>query len=316
MVGSLGFRTANRSAAVGVALIVVAGVAMSCSNVPETPATRHPDNTPATESERGWKADPRTELLTGTIYLLAGESTSHLGVYRLQAPYDELQAMGSESAVSSVAACPNFAAVAAPDPYADHIMRLTEDDLESFQRIGKPRGSAPTLSRSCRLAFMEPIEREGTEAVKVRTWRPGSSTIRTMHTYREAGTLLAWGSERRLAISRSQFPPYVIDIRNERRRLRSVRVGRGIRQLNGLLWGPGNALVATQTQPGRIIIIDIETGARRRFDDWEALAWRPDGRVLLVAQGSRLAILNPRTGRVRVVGEISVGPVYDAAWTF
>lgn len=313
--GRLGFKTAGTPATIGCAVVTVALLALSCSSVPEAPTTRRSEVRPDALPKGEWTSGPKSERLSGTIYLLAGENTSHLGVFRLQEPYDALQPMGSESAISSVAACPRLATVAAPDPYADHIMRLTEDDLKSFAKIGKPRGSAPALSPECRLAFMQPVERAGKELVKLRTWRPGSETIRTVHTYREAGTLVAWGPKGRLAISRSQSPPYVIDIRTERRRLARVRVGPAIRQLNGLLWASGDALVATQTRPGRIILIDIESRTRRRFDDWEALAWRPDGRMLLVAQGRRLATLNPRTGRIRVVGEVSIGPVYEAAWT-
>jgi hypothetical protein len=44
------------------------------------------------------------------------------------------------------------------------------------------------------------------------------------------------------------------------------------------------------------------------------LAWAPDGKSVLVAQGARLGLLSPADGSVREVGRVNNGEVFGAAW--
>jgi hypothetical protein len=213
----------------------------------------------------------------------------------------------------------------------DHILAVVDRDFRNrleLRDLSTPPGEAgrrlreawsPAVSPTGTVAyvFIRGQTKSGRLVDEIIRERLGSGHRRVLWRHHLI-TDLAWVSRTRLLA--------VAQDRRKRADLVSVS-GRSVRRIR-LGRVAGRMAVSRQRRVAvsyggrrhfRLAIMRLDGSHRRVFRRfWVPWAWSPDGRRLLVADGSRhstVGLMNPRTGTVRRLGKLPCGYLTSAVWT-
>jgi hypothetical protein len=270
---------------------------------------------------------------TGTIYLLAGPDPASQDVYRIDGDWSKAERLTSSPlnfGISSIAANRDRVVVATGLQGADRIEQLRSNREPSpLPGIAIDAGSDPALDSTDSLAYVVTGRRGDRVFSQLKVQPPGGGKAarrlqRTLlaspvFTRRGRLTVLAGPAGRtRLvldpgranSVTRRLVHPRPTTLVADRRGRIAHLVYR--KRLAPQLEQGGRL----RLKGAELAILRPDGRLQRLFKlDWFPLAWSPDGRRLLVASTSdrRIGLLNPRTGRVRSIGEID-GVVGEADW--
>jgi hypothetical protein len=189
---------------------------------------------------------------------------------------------------------------------------LSTPPSEVGRRLG--RGVSPAVSRSGTFAYVGFGERKG-KAVDLIVRRRGDR--RRVLGYAHLVQQLYWISRHRLvALTESRSGQLALVDITGRHRGRTVPL-KGRRETIAAISAQRRvAYTFGRRGARRIAVMRLDGSHRRVFHrDWIPQTWSPDGRRILVANRSRVGLMNPSTGAVQRLGTLPCGYFTSAVWT-
>lgn len=253
----------------------------------------------------------------GTLYIAAGPDDFNADLYRVRGSVADAVRLTFGGRISSVSASPTGVVTSnARGSGSDRAEVLRVDGQRARPgRVIDPNGQSPSLSRAGQVAWSVVNYRaDGTPvgtSIFVEPLRGGKRRL----VRRSARALTAeWEPGDRLVvlsqpdIERSDHARLLLDEGDGR--FRTVRLSMPVR---GMLVGPDGTIMTGAGERLDFLTADGER-IRTLRTAWDPIAWAPDGRSMLVTRGSRLGLLSPRNGQVRVLGRVAGGTVLTASW--
>jgi hypothetical protein len=192
------------------------------------------------------------------------------------------------------------------------VRSLATPPTEVGRRLGE--GVSPAVSPSGTLAYVRVGERHG-RLVDLVVRRRGDR--RRVVGHAPFVQRLYWISRHRLvALTESRSGQLALRDVTGRRRGRTVPLKARRTSTAAISAQRRVAFAFGRAGAWRIVVMRLDGSHRRVFRrDWYPQTWSPDGRRLLVANRSRVGLMNPHTGVVRRLGKLPCGYLTSAIWT-
>ena len=269
-------------------------------------------------------AKPEGAPPTGRFLALAGEQSLDAGLYELRFAPLRLDRLTPTGRVGAVSACARQVIVAAAQQeveFADTVQSFRRGKLGPVEGLGNPKGSSPTMTADCRLAYVA-VDRTTPENVfRLHLWDPGARTDTVIHSAGQLGGFDFGPDGEVAAIETTKSGPgkeaasTAIVIVTPGQAPRSVPAPAP--DLGVLRWGAAARMAIGRSDAKAILFFNPETGERFELPGWYPLGWSPDGTELLVSDAAEYKTLGlisaSDLSTVRALGRSEVG-LYDVAW--
>jgi hypothetical protein len=188
---------------------------------------------------------------------------------------------------------------------------LSTPPTEVGRRLGE--GVSPAVSPSGTLAYVRGGERHG-RLVDLVVRRRGDR--RRVIGYAHLVQQLYWISRRLVALTESRSGQLALVDMTGRHRGSTVPLG-GRRETIAAISAQRRVAYAFGRRGARRFAVMRLDGSHRSVfrRDWIPQAWSPDGRRILVANRSRVGLMNPNTGAVQRLGRVPCAYLTSAVWT-
>jgi hypothetical protein len=257
--------------------------------------------------------------ISGTLYLLAGETEFNADAYRARGSLDQVERLTENGRVSWITAQPGAVVTAnARGAGSDHVEALNLDRVPALPgRVIDPYGQTPALSASRQVAYS--VVRYAADGAPTGTlvYVADLDGAHKRVRYRSGADLSpAWLPGGHLAVlsqpdlDRPTRARIVIGAGEPDERI----VDPGVPNATSLIAArDGTLLVGGGTRRQAI----ISPRGERRFitTDWNPMCWAPDSRGLLASRGDRLGLLPLSGSPVRDLGRVTRQRVISCAWT-
>lgn len=264
------------------------------------------------------------------LYVQASEESRILfaDIYGLDLEPLTPHRLTSGKRISTMDANAEHIVVAAADGDIDRLGYLLDGgEIGPIPGLGRPYAFSPTFETDGSILYSDYTEREPGDAGINRffDWDPQTGKRKLLiKTPSDDVYGPVTGPMGQRAVLGQPGRPNVIVIEDADGGKRSIRVPE---DTGGLIWGARWIALGFSVEdqkfgvlPTDLVLLDPESGERKRVDGWEPLTWTPDGTRLLVRKTadpttSELALLDPNNpDDLEPVGTLPNFTIYGAAW--
>lgn len=260
----------------------------------------------------------------GKFFVIAGEQSLNADLYELNFSPVRLTRLTTDARIGGVDGCAQQVVVSSASQglgFADTIQAFRGGELRPVPGLGAPKGSGPSVSPDCRIAFVD-VDRSAPElADRLHIWDPRSGSENVVQRTPAIGGF-DLGPDGQIALVENTpeqpgqpFFAKALVIIGADQAPRSIPPPGP--DLGALRWGRSDVMAIRRNAEQSILFFNPKNDQRSELAGWYPLAWSPDGTQLLVsdAKDHRSLGVIDRTdlSKVRGMGIADIG-VFDAAW--
>lgn len=267
---------------------------------------------------------PEGDPPAGRFLALAGEESLDAGLFELRFAPLRLDRLTPTGRVGAVSACAQQVIVAAAQQevqFADTVQSFRGGKLGPVEGLGNPKGSSPTMTADCRMAYVAVDRTTPDNVFRLHLWDPKARTDTVIHSAGQLGGFDFGPDGQVAAIETTKSGPgqeaastaiVIVTLGQAPRSIPAPATDLGV-----LRWGAAARMAIGRSDAKTILFLDPETGERSELPGWYPLGWSPDGSELLVSDAADYKTLGlisvSDLSKVRTLGRVEVG-VYDLAW--
>lgn len=260
----------------------------------------------------------------GRFFAVAGERGLEADLYQIKFAPLQMTRLTTGSRVGGVSGCRDQLIVSAAQQevgFSDTIQSFKDGRLGSVDGLGMPKGSIPTVTPDCRVAYLM-VDRESPDLInRLHRWDPASQKDEVLFSAPQIGGFDLGPAGQLAVIERMGGEPGQPLIAQFVILVTSGQAPRTLPapapDLGQLRWGAASRMALSRVTAKSTLFFDPATGERTDLAGWLPLGWSPDGHQLLVGNAADRRIIgvvdDSDLSVVRKLGRADVA-VFEVSW--